>query len=132
MKKNRKSEVEARVRQKAELIEIAQRYQAANRLRHQTPAVQVVQDQLEKLGVLYKREKIILIFRKYGPRRFFLADFHLPRKNTILEIDGGYHIDRTEYDLARDTLIQEHRGLKIVRIPNEVVLAPDFDLKFYL
>jgi len=54
-----------------------------------------------------------------------IADFYIPSLNLIVEIDGPCH-DRGE-DRRKDALFTSLRGINVLRLTNEQVLAGDFD-----
>lgn len=59
--------------------------------------------------------------------KIYFADFYLPQKRTIIEIDGNYHygIAQSEKDKVRD---QDFNGMriKVVRLPNSAVYNEDY------
>lgn len=54
--------------------------------------------------------------------KIYFADFYLPDKHAIIELDGDYHngIAQSEKDRFRDECFNGHK-LKVVRIPNKAV-----------
>lgn len=54
--------------------------------------------------------------------KIYFADFYLPTKHAIIELDGSYHngIAQSEKDRFRDECFNGHK-LKVVRIPNSAV-----------
>ena len=52
--------------------------------------------------------------------RIYFADIYIKRIGTIIEIDGGYHKNRTDKDKLRDEDFMSI-GIKTIRIPNESV-----------
>ena len=54
--------------------------------------------------------------------KIYFADFYLPTKHAIVEIDGEYHQGFTQekYDRFRDECFNGHL-LKVIRIPNAMV-----------
>jgi len=67
-------------------------------------------------------------YRKHAKRqhpfkingRIYFADIYIKRMRTIIEIDGGYHKNRTDKDKQRDKDF-ESIGIRTIRIPNEAV-----------
>lgn len=59
--------------------------------------------------------------------KIYFADFYLPEKHTIIEIDGNYHngIAQTEKDKRRD---EDFNGMtiKVIRIPNAAVYNENY------
>lgn len=54
--------------------------------------------------------------------KIYFADFFLPHKHTIVEVDGIYHEGNTQYqyDRFRDTCFNGHK-IKVIRIPNAAI-----------
>lgn len=83
--------------------------------RNPTPSEVAFKAKLDLAGIRYHEQK---------PVGFFIADFVIPSKNLIVEIDGSAHIGRERYDSMRDDFIKD-AGFKIIRIKNEDVAAYD-------
>lgn len=51
--------------------------------------------------------------------KVFFADFFIPSKNVIIEVDGGYHNGASQYakDRFRDVCFNGHM-IRVIRIPN--------------
>ena len=45
----------------------------------------------------------------------FIVDFYCPERKVIIEVDGGSHNDKVEYDKARDEFL-EAMDLKVIHI----------------
>ena len=58
------------------------------------------------LGLDFTRQQVI---------GSFIADFYCDKLKLVIEIDGGSHVGREEYDASRDTYM-ESLGIKVVRI----------------
>jgi very-short-patch-repair endonuclease len=56
-------------------------------------------------------------FRRQQVIAGFIVDFYCHAVGLIVEVDGGIHQTRTEYDQARDRILSA-RGLRVIRIPN--------------
>ena len=63
-------------------------------------------------GVHFRRQHVI---GKY------IADFCVPRKKIIIELDGGQHLDQEEYDAER-TKFLESKGYRVIRFWNDEVM----------
>jgi len=84
---------------------------------------------LRELGLPYK-------FQRWIRPTKYVTDFWLPirtlikkkKRGLIIEVDGGYHDERKEYDKKREKeLIKRKRVDKILRFKNEVIRnQPDF------
>jgi very-short-patch-repair endonuclease len=62
-----------------------------------------------------------LKFRRQYPIKPYIADFACVARNLIVEIDGGYHDDMYQDDVARQHKI-ESEGWVVIRFSNEDVL----------
>ncbi len=51
---------------------------------------------------------------------FYIADFYCHEHRLVVELDGGIHRDRLEYD-ARRTEVLEVQNIKVIRFTNEQV-----------
>ena len=63
------------------------------------------------LGFHFRRQQVI---------DGFIADFYCHAARLVVEVDGGVHAHRAEYDAQRDEVLQR-RGLRILRIRNDDV-----------
>lgn len=90
--------------------------QFARELRHpQTPAEATLWLHLRNRNLEYK-------FRRQHTFDFFIIDFYCAEVKLCIEIDGDYHLEKTqqEYDAARTEYL-ESRGRKIIRFTNDDV-----------
>ncbi|MDH4138607.1 MAG: DUF559 domain-containing protein [Anaerolineae bacterium] len=90
---------------------------AARRLRrNMTPAEKKLWEALKgkKLGGLK--------FRAQHPVGPFILDFYCPACKLAVELDGGVHEERAEYDEARAQQLEDY-GYRIIRFRNEEVLT---------
>lgn len=64
--------------------------------------------------------------------KIYFADFYLPKKNIIIELDGQYHsgMAQTEKDRFRDECFNGNK-IKVIRIPNATVYNEN-DLRILL
>ena len=67
----------------------------------------------------FEFQKIIYTDNKH----FFIADFYIPSKNLIIELDGEYHDDakQQEKDIWR-TKILKSLGYKVIRFKNKQII----------
>lgn len=72
----------------------------------------------EKARVLLKKARIP--FRQQVPFKYYILDFIISNRLLVLEVDGGYHKERTLKDKKRDEFCKK-MGLKVLRIQNENV-----------
>jgi very-short-patch-repair endonuclease len=64
-------------------------------------------------------------FRRQFPIGRYISDFCCIKRRLIVELDGGQHAERAEYDLRR-TASLESRGFRVLRFWNaEVRKEPD-------
>jgi len=75
--------------------------------------------------VLWKKLRMKQIeglhFRKQHPFGIYILDFYCDKINLAIEVDGGIHILRTEYDDKRSEYL-DSAGVKVIRYSNEQVL----------
>ena len=79
----------------------------------------------EKLLKTFLTGKIDFEFQKIiytDNKHFFIADFYIPSKNLIIELDGEYHDDakQQEKDIWR-TKILKSLGYKVIRFKNKQI-----------
>ena len=60
-------------------------------------------------------------FRRQAPVVGYIADFVCPEMKLIVELDGGQHVERADYD-ARRTRVLEAEGYRVLRYWNDDVL----------
>ena len=72
---------------------------------------------LDYHNIRYEFQKIFYIKGKNKRiNRFFIADFYIPSKNTILETDGKFHDNQKEYDDERTASIKKHYpNIQVIR-----------------
>ncbi|MCE1255516.1 MAG: endonuclease domain-containing protein [Anaerolineae bacterium] len=63
-------------------------------------------------GIHFRRQHAI------GP---YIVDFVAPRQKTIIELDGGQHLEQQDYDAER-TAYLEAKGYRVMRFWNNEVL----------
>ena len=63
---------------------------------------------LDSNGIGYESQKIFYIYDDDGwIRRYFIADFFIPDRNIIIEVDGKFHDRHRQKDRDRTRIIQE-------------------------
>ena len=60
-----------------------------------------------QLGVRFRRQVVL---------GRFIVDFFAPAVRLAVEVDGGVHVGRREYDAARDRALAVH-GVRTLRVP---------------
>ncbi len=63
-----------------------------------------------------------LHFRRQQVIDGFIADFYCDRLGLVIEVDGGHHEARADYDAERDRVLKAH-GLRVLRLSNAEVRA---------
>ena len=85
-------------------------------------AQQMREDMTEAEAILWEaiRERRLggLKFRRQHPAGRFVFDFYCPHAKLVVELDGGVHDDRAEYDAER-TAELERFGYTVLRFKNE-------------
>jgi very-short-patch-repair endonuclease len=93
----------------------AAKLQRAKELRQQmTPEEKILWQHLRTnrlCGLHFRRQQII---------DGFIVDFYCHKARLVIEVDGGIHQQRVEYDTERDKVLAA-RGLRVLRIRNEEV-----------
>src|ERR1700730_10927227 len=70
-----------------------------------------------------------LATRKYGEWQSqvvicgWIIDFYCAECKLAVEVDGGYHVDRQTEDEFRDATLLKNKGIRTLRLPNELVLG---------
>ena len=68
------------------------------------------------LGKKFLRQYPI-VFNWEGIKRFFIADFYCHDARLAVELDGAVHLQRKDYDEARDYVLKSI-GIRVIRIKN--------------
>lgn len=68
-------------------------------------------------GIRYETQKIFYIRASDGwIIRYYIADFYVPSKRLIIEVDGKFHDKHKQHDKMRTKEIQEqYPGVEVVR-----------------
>ena len=91
--------------------------QAAKRLRKRSTPAEV------KLWQALRSRKLNgLRFRRQHPVGRFILDFYCPSKKLVIEVDGGIHTQRKDYDARRTEDLKKY-GYRVLRFANEAVLS---------
>jgi very-short-patch-repair endonuclease len=59
-------------------------------------------------------------FRRQHPISFFIADFYCHSARLVIELDGGIHRGKTEYDDNRSAEMEKYQ-IKVIRFKNDEV-----------
>jgi very-short-patch-repair endonuclease len=74
---------------------------------------------------LRRRQLLGMKFRRQQPLGAYIVDFVCLEKKLVVEVDGGQHADRQEYDAQRTRWLEE-QGFRVMRFWNHQVLTePD-------
>ena len=98
------------------------RYKAEYRANEMTiwpsPLEGKMEDILRHYGIRYESQKIFYIYADDGwIVRYYIADFYVPEKKVIIEVDGKFHDKQKQHDRDRTRTIQEHYpGVEVVRV----------------
>jgi very-short-patch-repair endonuclease len=64
-----------------------------------------------RLGVWFRRQVVI---------GRYIADFVAPRERLVIEVDGGYHVERANADARRDRKLTR-LGYRVLRLDAELI-----------
>ena len=72
---------------------------------------------LDSKGIYYESQKIFYIYADDGwIVTYYIADFYIPGKKIIIEVDGKFHDKHTQHDKMRTKEIQKHYpGVELLR-----------------
>ncbi|GIW71093.1 MAG: hypothetical protein KatS3mg102_0635 [Planctomycetota bacterium] len=83
-------------------------------------------EQTEAEAVLWRRLRRRQLegwkFRRQHPVGPYVVDFVCLARHLVVEVDGGQHIERAEFDRRRSRFLQS-RGLRVLRFWNNEVLG---------
>lgn len=82
-----------------------------------SPLERRMKDFLDIHKVEYETQKIFYIHADDGwIIRYYIADFYIPKKRIIIEVDGKFHDKHTQHDKMRTKTIQEeYPGTEVLR-----------------
>lgn len=74
-----------------------------------SPLEERMKEFLDDMSVRYESQKIFYIYADDGwIIRYYIADFYIPDKKIIIEVDGKFHDKHKQHDKQRTRDIQEH------------------------
>lgn len=78
---------------------------------------EMMQEFLEKNWIMHETQKVFYIKEEDGwISKYYIADFFIPRKNLIIEVDGKFHNKQKLHDKNRTKDIQKsYPGVEVVR-----------------
>jgi len=71
--------------------------------------------------IILRDEKMGYKFTRQKPINRFIVDFYCSTLNLAIEIDGGSHIKKKDYDFARDRFLSQI-GIKTIRFTNDQII----------
>ena len=73
-----------------------------------SPLEERMKEFLDDNDIYYESQKIFYIYAEDGwIIRYYIADFFVPDRNIIIEVDGKFHDDHKQHDKMRTREIQE-------------------------
>ena len=104
---------------------VAKEY-AASLIANATEAEKQLYKIMTAMGIEFKFQHPIYNKDKDGViKNFYIADFYLPKSNTVIEVDGGYHLtaEQLKKDNSRtESIKMHHSGVRVMRIKNSEVM----------
>jgi very-short-patch-repair endonuclease len=89
----------------------------AEQLSKEWPAEMAFKGILDRLEIYYQRQHIF-----YRTQGFILADFYIPARKLVFELDGITHARQINYDAGRDKWLLNTWGVITKRVPNMLAL----------
>jgi very-short-patch-repair endonuclease len=74
-----------------------------------------------KLWAVIRNDQLGVSFRRQHAIGKYIPDFVCVKKKLIIELDGGQHMEQTEYDAER-TRFLESQGYRVIRFWNNEVM----------
>ena len=85
------------------------KYRAEEMRTWPSPLEEKMKRYLDVYNITYEEQKIFYIYADDGRIiRYYIADFYIPDKKTIIEVDGKFHNDQKQKDKNRTKEIQEN------------------------
>ena len=98
-------------------IMVSAEYRATQMDTWPSPLEERMKEFLDRHSIYYKSQKIFYIYADDGwITRYYIADFYIPDKKIIIEVDGKFHEDHKQHDKMRTKEIQEqYPGVEVLR-----------------
>ncbi len=99
--------------------------------KNQTPEEKILWSLLRNrklIGHKFLRQYVIVYEEINFRKNFFILDFYCANKKLAVELDGGYHIAITDYDILRDGILKQNK-ITVLRIKNEELQNQQLVLK---
>ena len=98
-----------RVKDHNKEIKTSAEYRANEMKTWPSPLEERMKEFLDKHGIEYESQKIFYIYAEDGwIIRYYIADFYVPSKDIIIEVDGKFHNEQKQKDKTRTRIIQEN------------------------
>ena len=83
-------------------------YRASEMTMFPSPLEEIMKSFLDEHNIRYDFQRIFYIFADDGwIVRYYIADFYIPDKAIIIEVDGKFHDKQKQHDKIRTRIIQE-------------------------
>ena len=90
-------------------VKASAQYRANEMTAWPSPLEERMQRFLDRHNIRYESQKIFYIYAEDGwIMRYYIADFYVPAKKIIIEVDGKFHDKHKQHDKSRTKEIQEH------------------------
>ena len=84
-------------------------FRAREMIYNPSPLEERMKNILDSNWVMYEPQRIFYIYADDGwINRYYIADFFIPQKNLIIEVDGKFHDKHKQHDKMRTKEIKEH------------------------
>ena len=81
-----------------------------------SPLEEMMMSFLNKHNIKYESQWIFYIFKGDWIAKYYIADFYLPDKKIIIEVDGKFHDQHKLHDKQRTKDIQrQYPGIEVLR-----------------
>ena len=101
------------------MMKSAEKYANAMR-KHPSFLEKIMLGLLKSNGIKFDFQKIFYIKNTGRITRYFIADFYIPSKKLVIEVDGNFHKNQIDRDEERTKLIEKHfPKTKVIRVTFE-------------
>lgn len=77
---------------------------------------ELMKKHLDSWSIRYEDQYIFYIFKKDWIVKYYIADFYLPDRKLIIEVDGKFHEKHKQHDKQRTKDIQDqYPGIEVLR-----------------
>lgn len=81
-----------------------------------SPLEERMKNILENNLIMYESQKIFYIYANDGwIKKYYIADFYIPNKRLIIEVDGKFHDKHKQHDKLRTVEIKSQYDVEVVR-----------------